>query len=113
MGAILIDAGRPDEALAVLDKATAILDFDPDAWNYKGAALAAKGESEKALAAYGKALEIDGNSAIVDDLGALHLGLFEGRQFRTRSARHTAAFRRSVELDPDAPPPQSARAASR
>ena len=56
---------------------------------------------DKALAAYGKALDIDGNSAIVfNNLGALHLSAFLKDGNPDSFAKATAAFRRAIELDP-------------
>jgi arylsulfatase A-like enzyme/Flp pilus assembly protein TadD len=100
-GAILLDAGRDEEALDVLDRATAIIDFDPDAWNYKGVALTRRGAYDKALAAYGKALELDDNSAIVfNNIGSLHLSVFLKNGNAESLGKATAGFRRAISLDP-------------
>jgi choline-sulfatase len=100
-GGFLIDAGRYDEALAVLDKAMAIIDFDPDAWNFRGVALAAKNEPNKALAAYGKALELDDNSAIVyNNIGSLHLSVFLKSGSAEAFEKAEAGYRRAIEIDP-------------
>ncbi|MBW4575331.1 MAG: tetratricopeptide repeat protein [Aphanothece sp. CMT-3BRIN-NPC111] len=54
----LYQLGRYEEVLASYDKALAIKDDDPVAWNNRGSALANLGRDEEALASYDKALAI-------------------------------------------------------
>lgn len=100
-GIALIDAGRNDEALDLLNKAVEIIDFDPEAWNYIGVAHWNKGELDAALKAYEKALAIDNNYAIVfNNLGSLHLSEFLKGKRPEPLSKAVANFRRSIELDP-------------
>jgi len=100
-GIALIDAGRNDEALDVLNKAAEIIDFDPEAWNYIGVAHWNKGGLNAALKAYEKALALDNNYAIVfNNLGSLHLSEYLKENRPQPLSEAVTNFRRSIELDP-------------
>lgn len=100
-GLFLSEAGLFDQAIDVLRQSLAIIDFDPDAWNYLGMAYWSKGDYEEALKAYEKALSLDNNYAIVyNNLGSLFLS--KALKAKDAEALRTAAghFRRAIELDP-------------
>lgn len=101
LGIIMIDNGRFDEAISLLEKSLGIIDFDPETWNYIGVAYWNKGLYDKALEAYDKALSLDLNYAIVfNNRGSLYLSRYlKGRQAEDL-ARATKDFRKAVELDP-------------
>jgi arylsulfatase A-like enzyme/Flp pilus assembly protein TadD len=97
----LLDQRRFDEAVDVLMGCLAIVDFDPEIWNYLGVAYYNKHMYDEAQAAYAKALGLDANDAIVlNNLGSLSLS----RYLETRSpALLTEAveqFREATTLDP-------------
>lgn len=101
LGIAMIDGGRFDEAIDLLTRSLALVDFDPETWNSLGVAHWNKGRYEDALAAYEKALALDGNNAIVlNNRGSLFLS----RALKLRSPddleRANDDFRRAVALDP-------------
>jgi Flp pilus assembly protein TadD len=101
LGIIMIDNGRFDEAIGMLEKSLGIIDFDPESWNYLGVAYWNKGRYNEALEAYDKALSLDLNYPIVfNNRGSLYLSRYlKGRQAEDL-AKAAADFRKSVELDP-------------
>jgi len=101
LGIIMIDNGRFDEAIGLLEKSLGIIDFDPETWNYLGVAYWNKGLYDEALKAYDQALSLDLNYAIVfNNRGSLYLSRYlKGRQAEDL-ARATKDFRKAVELDP-------------
>jgi arylsulfatase A-like enzyme/Flp pilus assembly protein TadD len=101
LGIAMIDNGRFDEALDLLKRSLALVDFDPETWNYLGVAYWNMGRYEEAFQAYERALSLDGNYAIVfNNRGSLRLSLFlkERRPEELRQALED--FRKAVELDP-------------
>ena len=100
-GIIMIDNGRFDEAIDLLEKSLGIIDFDPETWNYLGVAYWNKGLYVEALKAYDQALSLDLNYAIVfNNRCSLYLSSYlKGRQAEDL-ARATKDFRKAVELDP-------------
>jgi Flp pilus assembly protein TadD len=97
----MIDNGRFDEAIGLLEKSLGIIDFDPETWNYLGVAYWNKGLYVEALKAYDQALSLDLNYAIVfNNRGSLYLSRYlKGRQAEDL-ARATEDFRKAAELDP-------------
>ncbi|MDD8014755.1 MAG: sulfatase-like hydrolase/transferase [Acidobacteriota bacterium] len=100
-GILLADLGKADEAIAVLLKGLAIMDHDPELWNYLGVAYWKKGAFDKALDAYENALSFDHNYPIAfNNLGALFLSQFQ--QTKSQSSFRIAVehFKKAIELDP-------------
>jgi len=101
-GMALIDAGRPDEALAVLTQALSLIDYDPELWNYIGVARWRKGDLDKALEAYQKSLGLDPKYAVaLNNLGSVCLALFmkEGNPRRLQSSMDS--FKKAIDSDPE------------
>jgi arylsulfatase A-like enzyme/Flp pilus assembly protein TadD len=100
-GTLLVKTGQVDKGIQFIQKAMGIIDNDPDAWIRLGMAYAAKGELQKALDYYEKALALDSNNALIhDNLGFIHFSLF---QKTGKTQDNTAAmenFRKAVQLDP-------------
>jgi arylsulfatase A-like enzyme/Flp pilus assembly protein TadD len=101
LGIIMIDNGRYDEAVDLLNRSLSKIDFDPETWNYLGVAYWNTGRFDQALAAYERALRLDENYAIVfNNRGSLFLSrFFEGKKPEDL-ARARGDFGRAVELDP-------------
>jgi len=101
LGILMIDNGRFDEAIGLLEKSLAIIDFDPETWNYLGVAYWNKERYDQALEAYRRALSLDLNYPIVfNNRGSLYLSRYlKGRQAKDL-ARALEDFRKAVELDP-------------
>jgi arylsulfatase A-like enzyme/Flp pilus assembly protein TadD len=97
----MIDNGRFDEAINLLNRSLASIDFDPETWNYLGVAYWNTGRFDEALEAYERALSLDADYAIVfNNRGSLFLS----RYFKSKQAddltKATGDFRKAVELDP-------------
>lgn len=100
-GILLADLGKADEAIAVLLKGLAIIDHDPELWNYLGVAYWKKGAFDRALDAYENALSFDHNYPIAfNNLGALFLSQFQ--QTKSQSSFRIAVdhYKKAIELDP-------------
>lgn len=100
-GIILAEGGRNDEAIRVLNKASGLIDWDPELWNYLGVAYWNKGDLEHALAAYDKALGLDPEYAVVlNNLGSVTF--VQAKKNKDSAALRLASeyFRRAVTADP-------------
>jgi len=64
-GIVLTDSGHNDEAVGALTKASAMIDWDPDLWNYLGLAHLNKGDLEQAVESFKRALSLDPKYSIV------------------------------------------------
>ncbi len=97
----LIDEGRFDESIDLLQKSLGLIDFDPETWNYLGVAYWNKGIFDRALDAYERALGVDHDYPIVfNNRGSLYLSRFFKGRDQGDLAKATADFRKAVELDP-------------
>lgn len=103
-GIYLVEAGRFDEAIDILKKGLALIDYDPEAWNYLGVAYWNKGDFDEAFKAYEKALSLDHNYPIViNNLGSLYLSLFLKKRDPGDYQKAVENFRKAIELDPGYP----------
>lgn len=103
-GIFLVDLGGYDQAIEILKKALALVDYDPDIWNYLGVAYYHKGSFEEALQAYEKALALDENYAVVyNNLGSLYFSHFLRTKEREAYDQAVVNFRRAIDLDPEYP----------
>jgi arylsulfatase A-like enzyme/Flp pilus assembly protein TadD len=101
LGITLIDEGHFDEALDVLKKSLALVDFDPETWNYIGVAYWNKGQYDEALKAYDQALSLDRNYPFIfNNLGSLFLSRYIKDRNPGDLAKATENFRKAVSLDP-------------
>ncbi len=101
-GICLVEAGKPDEAIGVLSKALAIIDYDPEAWNYLGVAFYNRGNYDEAQKAYDRARALDSNYPIVfNNLGSLNLSVFLKSQDARAFGKAVEDFKRAIELDPN------------
>ncbi len=97
LGAILLDAGRMDEAAIHFQKALDIQPGHTQARNNLGAVLFHKGRVDDAIAHYLRVLEIDPRShEAYNNLGS---GLLQ----KNRAADAVAAYQRALELQPGSP----------
>lgn len=100
-GMLLTDAGAYDQAIDTLQKALAIIDYDPETWNYLGVAYWKKTDYEGAFKAFQKSLSLDENFPIaIHNLGSLHLSVYlQSRQPQDLQSA-IEKFQRAIELDP-------------
>lgn len=100
-GIFLTDAGQYDAAIGILREGLALIDYDPELWNYLGIAHWNKGGFQEARDAYGRALELDPNYPIViNNLGSLHLSMFLKDKNKEDHDKAVENFRLAIELDP-------------
>lgn len=101
-GIFLTKIGQYDTAIEIFEKGLAIIDYDPDLWNYLGEVYWRKGDFEKALEAYQKALFLDNNyPKIFNNLGSLYLSLFLKTKSPSDRQKSFQNFKKAIELDPD------------
>jgi Flp pilus assembly protein TadD len=100
-GIALVQDGRNDEAIARLNKASGVIDWDPELWNYLGVAYWNKGDQDQALKAYERALSFDPKYAMVlANLGTVHVSLAVKNRDKAAFRRAIDYFKRSIECDP-------------
>jgi Flp pilus assembly protein TadD len=103
-GIFLVDAGRFDEAVEVLKKGLALIDFDPEVWNYLGVAYWSQGNYDEARKAYERALALDSNYPnLINNLGSLHLSLFLKTRQPDPLQKALDYFKKAIALDPRYP----------
>ena len=99
----LNEAGQYNDALEVLnEERLPQMEHDPEIWNYLGVAYAGKGDFEKALEAYEKALLIDDEYAVVfRNLGTAYLSIYLKTRESKTCEKSIQNFKRAIELEPD------------
>ncbi len=101
-GIFLVKEKMWDKGIEILQKSLAIIDFDPEVWNFLGLAYWRKGENQKALEHYRKAISLDDSDALVhSNLGALYLSIFQQSRKRADHSQSMEYFKKAIELDPD------------
>ena len=101
-GMLLIETGDLDRGVDVFQKALGLIDFDPMAWNYLGLAFWRKGDEQKALENYQKALAVDGTFAMTyANLGGLHFSKFSLTRQKSDYFQAMEYFKKAIEYDPD------------
>jgi arylsulfatase A-like enzyme/Flp pilus assembly protein TadD len=101
-GIFLNEVGQFDAAIDILTKGLALIDYDPELWNYLGVAYWRKGEFASAEEAFQKALSLDKNYPIVlNNLGSLNLSRFGQSKNRDLLQQAILDFEKALELDPD------------
>ena len=97
----LIDRGKYDDALLLLEKAKSLVDYDPEVWNYIGVAHWQRGDYERALHAYTQALTLDNNYPVVfNNLGSLYLSIYLKTRDPKANQTAIANFRQAIQFDP-------------
>ncbi|MGD2245406.1 MAG: sulfatase-like hydrolase/transferase [Candidatus Aminicenantes bacterium] len=101
-GIFLVELGQYDAAIEILGQGLALIDYDPETWNYLGVAYWSKGDYENALDAYQNALALDENYSIVfNNLGSLYLSRFNKLKDPGDYQNALQNFKKAIELDPD------------
>ena len=101
-GIFLVKEKMWDKGIEVLQKSLAIVDFDPEAHNFLGLAYWRKGENQKALEEYRRALALDDHDEwIYSNLGALYLSIFGQSKKREDLSLSMEYFKKAIELDPN------------
>jgi arylsulfatase A-like enzyme/Tfp pilus assembly protein PilF len=100
-GMLLSESGLINKGITVLQKALAMIDFDPKVWDLLGVAYWRKGDEPKALEYYQKALALDPDSAKThSNLGALYFARSMKTQDRTDFGQAMEYFKKAIEYDP-------------
>lgn len=100
-GMALAMVGRNDEAIRVLEKASGMIDWDPELWNNFGLAYASKGDLEDARTAYEHALSLDPKySVVLSRLGAVETELARKNKDAESLRRAMEHFKQAIESDP-------------
>ena len=100
-GMLLSESGQVDRGIEVLEKALAMIDFDPKVWDLLGVAYWRKGDESKALEHYCEALVLDPDSAKThSNLGALYFSRSMRTQDRTDYNQAMENFKKAIEYDP-------------
>jgi arylsulfatase A-like enzyme/Flp pilus assembly protein TadD len=103
-GIVLAESGRNDEAIGVLNKASGLIDWDPELWNYLGVAYMNKQDRDQALKAYERALSLDPKYAIVlANLGTVHVSLAAKNRDKNSLRMAMDYFKRAIDSDPRYP----------
>jgi arylsulfatase A-like enzyme/Flp pilus assembly protein TadD len=101
-GMLLIGAGQLDKSIEVLQKGLTLIDFDPKLWDYLGVVCWRKGEEQKALEHYRKALALDATYAMAySNLGALYFSKFSRTGDRADYAQSMEYLKKAIEHDPN------------
>lgn len=105
-GTLLVQVQQDDRAAEVLTRAIAIIDFDPDAWNNLGGIRMRKGDLDRALECFDRAIALDAHFfPAYLNIGAARMGIYFGRGRKPDDlAQALDHFRRAVELEPGANP---------
>ena len=100
-GVLLVKQGKLDQGIEFLQKSLKIIDYYPEDWTYLGIAYGQKGEFEKALDCYEKALSLDNTDAMIYyNKGLFHLSQFMQIKSRPDHAWALECFKKAIELDP-------------
>jgi arylsulfatase A-like enzyme/Tfp pilus assembly protein PilF len=99
-GMVLASHGKNDLALQVLDKARELIDWDPELWNNFGVVYWNKGELEKAIEMYERALSLSPQYAVVlANLGAAETSLAMKRREASLLLKAEEHFKGAIEYD--------------
>jgi arylsulfatase A-like enzyme/Flp pilus assembly protein TadD len=101
-GIFLTEVGQFDAAIDVLTKGLALIDYDPELWNYLGVAYWRKGEFANAQKAFQEALSLDDNySIILNNMGSLYLSRFSRSKNKDLLQQAILNYQKALEMDPD------------
>ena len=101
-GIFLVMEKKWDKGIDVLEGAVALVNFDPEAWNFLGLAYWGKGDHEKALECYEKAISLDDSDAFAfSNMGELYFSKFMRSKKKRDITQSMEYFKKAIELDPD------------
>ncbi|MFC2168446.1 sulfatase-like hydrolase/transferase [Acidobacteriota bacterium] len=101
-GIFLVREEQFDLGIDILQRALAILDFDPEVWHYMGFAHSRKGEDQKALEYFGNSLSLDDSDPMVYyNLGMHFLSMLRKSNKAIDHTRAMESFRKAIEKDQD------------
>jgi arylsulfatase A-like enzyme/Tfp pilus assembly protein PilF len=99
-GVLLGEAGDFDQSIAMLQKGLAKIDFDPAVWDSLGLAYWRKGDEQKALEHFRKALDLDPDFAKTNsNLGALYFSRSMKTQDRADYNMAMEYFKKAIAYD--------------
>jgi arylsulfatase A-like enzyme/Flp pilus assembly protein TadD len=106
LGTLLLTVRQDDRAEEVLNRAIAVVDFDPEAWNGLGGIRMRKGDLDKALEYFGRAVDLDGGfAAACLNIGAARMERYIRQGRRPEDlALAVDHFRRAAALEPGSNP---------
>jgi arylsulfatase A-like enzyme/Flp pilus assembly protein TadD len=79
-GTVLVMSRRDARAEEILEQALTVIDFDPDVWNNLGGVRMRKGDYERALECFDRAVSLDDHFALAYlNIGTLRLSRYFGR----------------------------------
>jgi arylsulfatase A-like enzyme/Tfp pilus assembly protein PilF len=100
-GMFLTEVGAHDQAIETLRQGLAIIDYDPELWNYLGVAYWRKGDYAEALKAFDQCLSLDHNYPIAfNNLGSLFLSVYLKSQQAKDLQQALENFEKAIALDP-------------
>jgi len=101
-GTLLVMSRRDDRAEEVLKQTLTVIDFDPDVWNNLGGVRMRKGDYEKALECFDRAVSLDAHFALAYlNIGMVRMTLYFGKGRNPEDlALAVKNFRQAVSLDP-------------
>jgi len=99
----LLDVRQYDEVIRVItEKKGHQIEHDPEIWNGLGAAYSSKGDFEKAIVAYEKAISLDSEYSLVfRNLGHVYLLIFLRTKDIKNYQKALQNLNKAIELDPD------------
>lgn len=99
----LLDAGQYDEVIKVFgEKSFREMEYDPEIWISLGVAYSNKGDFEKAIGGYEKALSLDNELPIAfNNLGHVYLSIFLKTKDPKNYQKSLHNFKKAIEFDPD------------
>jgi len=100
-GTLLVEKADLDKGIEILHNALGILDFDPEVFNLLGLAYRRKGEEQKALEHFNRAIELDNNHAgVYANLGSLYFEIFARTKNGEDLAQSMHYLKKAIECDP-------------
>jgi arylsulfatase A-like enzyme/Flp pilus assembly protein TadD len=100
-GRILIQTAQWDKAQEILEKALSLVDDEPEGWDHLGIVHLRKGNPEKALEAFRKALALDPNFALAHlNVGAALMEIYFSSPQPERLAEAIDHLKKAAALNP-------------